>query len=144
MNSNPTRFEETWMNNSLVVATIGKTVSLPCRVFMKQVFQFLRIVLIFANTIFYLILAQMTKFSECHSLLVSSEEVNDGPADSETKQNTNEIPMKYQYQYQYQYQHQYQCNSSFSFDLEFFVARWATNNNNNARWATQPSLETRG
>jgi len=30
------RFEETWMNNSLVVATIGRTVSLPCTVFMKQ------------------------------------------------------------------------------------------------------------
>ena len=28
----------------------------------------------------------MPKFSECHSFLVSSEEVNNGPAHSETKQ----------------------------------------------------------
>ena len=31
------RFEERWMNNSLVVATIGKTVTLPCRVLMQEV-----------------------------------------------------------------------------------------------------------
>ena len=31
------RFENTSQNNSLVVATIGSTVTLPCRVFMKQV-----------------------------------------------------------------------------------------------------------
>ena len=32
------RFEDISLNNSLVIATIGKTVSLPCKVFMKQVF----------------------------------------------------------------------------------------------------------
>ena len=31
------RFENTLQNNSLVVAAIGNTVTLPCRVFMKQV-----------------------------------------------------------------------------------------------------------